>query len=419
MLKNLVTLTFLATSICGGTWAQRQKTEPVNYTYLQLPMKPVDKSISNYQSTVFPEYQKDNDAKKAAYDAELALARADYDRAMREYPNTVAAAKAKYDADLKAYNEKSLAEKVIEKQVLNENSKPVYYEPPAPQLRFVQEPNYQRTYDYQALASTYITLDGFQNAAPNALQIRVVLFGYEYTNPRTVSEVKQVSSIKNGTSTTSNVTYYHLEFTYRHTMSVRVTDASGKEILFLTPAVLNNYTKFQTPANTTAPTMDVQTLIRSKEEEILQKNLTIIQNLVNDEIGYKRQARTANLTYIKDKKDIYTDLLIAFNDASSGLKVLLDDEETAKTKLQAAVEGYEKALLESDLNDRKARIDEEVTKVIYFNLLECYFAMGNLQKAEAIITTLNTMQIGNDERKLKDSYEKLINDTKKRIAANK
>ena len=72
----------------------------------------------------------------------------------------------------------------------------------------------------------------------------------------------------------------------------------------------------------------------------------------------------------------------------------------------------------SNLNDKKARIDKEVTTMIYFNLLEIYFATRDVAAAEKTLSSLNSMDLSNGDRKEKEAMEKVIIDLKKRVAAN-
>jgi hypothetical protein len=140
---------------------------------------------------------------------------------------------------------------------------------------------------------------------------------------------------------------------------------------------------------------------------------------VNDRIGFKRTLRATELNYVKSKDETYADLMNAFNEASTGLKLLLDDKDGASVKIQKSIDIWEAALSESDVANKKARIDKDVTIITCFNLLEGYFALGKVAEGEKIIQTLNTLSLSANERKSKEAYELTFTDTKKRIEANK
>jgi hypothetical protein len=401
--------------VASISFGQRVKNEDLEYNYIQLPEDPVDRSITNYQSEVKQDFEAENARKRKEYEEKAAAAQAKFDKEEAEYPAKVQAAEDKYAAEMKAWEEKPIGEKIVEKKVLNENNKPVKQLPPRPYLQHVPEPKLQREYDKEALAGTYLVLDGFNNTASNALNIEVVMYGFEYTNPRIVTEQKSV--VQSGT--TKKVNYYHVEFTYRHTMSVRVTDPQGNQLMHETPVKLNNYTKYKGNASTKRPSLNAELLLADCEEKIVQDNLEFIRNLVNDKYGYKVQPRTVGLGYVMDKKGEYTDVTQAFNLTKSGLAALIDDKETAFGKLDQAIGIYKALLEESEMNNKKARINGKVGTPIYFNLLECYFAKKDMVNAEALLAEMNSISLSKNASKRKDEFEKLIIETKKRIAANK
>lgn len=395
--------------------AQRVKNETVEYNYLQLPSEPLDASVKNYQSKVTQNYLNDNAEKRAKYEEETAAAQAKFEQEEAEYPAKVEAAEKKYEEEMKAWKEKSIADKVIEKKVLDEDNHPVKQMPPVPYLQHVQEPKLQREYDSEALASTYLVLDGFNDAADNAVNIEVVMYGFESTNPRVVSEVKNV--LKDGQ--TRKVTYYHIEYTYRHTMTVTVTNPDGTERFKLAPPELNNYTKYETKASTTRPALNHAALIQMHEEEIVQNNLEFVRNLINDKMGFKNQPRSVELYFINDKKGEYSDVTEGYNLMTSGLNAVFEEPENAKSQLHLAITRFEAALAEADVNDKKARINAKVAVPLHFNLLECYFATGGIDKATALLSSMNTLSLSRTEREKKQEFETLITDTKARIDANK
>ena len=105
--------------------AQNTKSEKVEYTYVQLPMNPLSANVKNYQSAIFAVYEAENQKKQAEYEAQMAAAEAEFQKEQAAYPAKVKAAEDKYAKEMEEWEKKSLAEKVVEKQLLNENNKPV------------------------------------------------------------------------------------------------------------------------------------------------------------------------------------------------------------------------------------------------------------------------------------------------------
>lgn len=410
---------FVVFFILGGVvFGQNIKSEDLKYNYVKLPTTPIQPRVANYQSSLSSASDEENAKILAQYEKDKAQADADYDREMAEYPVKVKAADEKYEKAMAEYNDKSLAKKILEKQLLNENTKPVKDYVPQPYKRNVSKPDIKTVYDYPSLASTYLKLDGFSKGTDNALSYHVNMQGFEHSQPAVKTEIKKEAKVVNGTSTTADVTYYWVEFTYRNQMSVRVANAANQDIYFVAPTELAEFKTYKTTSSKTAPSSDYAALFRTVEEKVLKDNLTFINHLVNDRIGFEITERETSLDYVKSKKDEYQDVTDAYNDQLLGLKSLITNETVAKEKLNKAAAQWLTILKESDVANKKARIDKDVTISIYFNLLECYFPLRNNADAEMILSTLERMDISNRERKLKEKYAALFLDLSGRKVAN-
>lgn len=413
-----LSLSLILTCLVGMSFAQSVKSEDITYTYVKLPTNPVQPKVDNYYSTITSSAEAENAKLMAEYEAEKARAEADYQREMADYPAKVKAADDKYAKEMEVYNAKSTATKVIEKQLLNENTKPVHDYVAQPYRRTVSQPTLKTSYDYPSLAATYLVLDGFTKAQVNALSYTVNIQGFEHSQPQIKTEVKDEVSVKDGVRSTYKVTYYYIEFTYKMPMSVRVSGMNNQEIFYVAPVELTNTKTYKSSQSKTAPSSDFSFLIKSTEEAILKENLKFINHLVNDRIGYEITTRATSLDYVKSKNDAHADVMEAYNNATIGLKTLTTNETLAKQKLTAAIDAFKVILTESDVYDKKARIDKDITTAIYFDLLECYFAMRNTADAEAILKSLGQLDLSNRDKKQKEKMDELFLDLTLRKAAN-
>lgn len=409
---------FLALALGINTFAQSVKGEQLTYTYVKLPTNPVQPKPTAYIASVVAAYEAENQNLLAQFEADKAQAEADYQRDLADLPNKQKAADDKFEREMKAWDEKSTASKIIEKQVLNENNRPVKDYIPQPYRRTIAMPIMKTTYDYNSLASTYLFIDGLQKSAANALNYTVTLQGFESTPAKIISEVKKEITRKDGVSTSRDVTYYHIEFTYRHPMSFRVSNAMNQEIYAAAPAKFTEYKLYKGAATKTRPSMDVSAVVKSMEDKCLQENLKAINHMVNDRIGFERTDETFELYYVKSKNESHNDILDAYNAATLGFKMLGTNEAQGKAELDKAIDIWKKALEESEIDNKKARINKDVTIAIYFNLLEAYFALRNTTEADAILQTMGRMDISNRDKKQREAYEQAYIDLKLRMAAN-
>lgn len=393
-------------------YGQKLKSDEIVYYYNKLPAVQVDKNIKNYQSNIVAAYEAKNQQLIAEYEQNKRAAELKYEKEMMAYPALVKAADDRFDKQTAEYNKKSLGSKLLD------NNKPVRQIPDKPNLAYVEKPVLQASYDYKTLADTYINLQGYQNSPGNALKIVVTMYGYDHTVPRTMDEQQSNVSLGGGPAKTYTSTQYHTEFSYRNPMTVKVYTPDGKEMLSLTPAELNSYKIYKSNATDRGTSINSDLLIKTSQERVLQENLRFINNMLNDRFGYSSIKRTATLYYIKSDDAAYQDLTTAFNEASSGLLMLQQDAIGGKNKLDKACALWTTALTETDLTNKKARINKEVAIALYFNLLEASFAAGNVAGGQAALDKINNFSLSSSERRTKLDYDMLFTELKTRQQTN-
>lgn len=396
--------------------AQKLKTEVIKYSYSRLPAVPV-KGITNYQVVLQATFESKNAALMKEYDQQRLSAEEKYQKDLAAYSGQVKIANDRYDKEIAEYNKKSLGTKIAERSLLD-NRKPVREVIAKPYVQRVDKPVLQSSYDYGTLGDTYIRLEGYQNSPSNALKIMVLLYGYDYSQPRTVDEQLDMVSVGGGKASTYKSTRYHTEFSYRYPMAVKVFSPDGKEVLSLTPPELNSYKIYKSMVTDRPAIINTELLTKTLQEKILQDNLRFINNLLNNQFGYSSVEKSATLYYIKNGDQDYADLTMAFNEASSGFLMLQKDAVPAKAKLQKACELWTAALKESDLTNKKARINKDITIGIYFDLLEAYFALGNAQEGQNVLDRINSMSLSNTDRKTKLDFDLLFAEQKNRQSNN-
>jgi hypothetical protein len=396
---------------------QKLKTEAIRYSYTRPPAVPI-KGLTNYQVKFEAAYEARNRQLIKDYQDQVQAARDKYRNDLADYSRLQKDANDRYDKEMAEYNKKSTGKKLTEKALLNAG-KPVREVIQKPYMQDIEKPALQSSYDYGMIADTYIQLDGYRKDPSNALKILLLMYGFDHTVPRTMDEQSDNISIGGGAGMrTSKSTYYHTEFSYRHPMAVKVFTPDGKEVLSLTPPELNGYKIYKSAQTDQPKRINSEMLIKNSEEKVLQDNLKFMNILLNDKFAFSKVTREATLYYIKDGDKGYTDLTTAFNDASSGLLTLQADLNTARTKLQKAADLWNIALKESDINNKKARINRDITLGICFDLLETYFALGDVTNGQATLDKLNSISLSNNERRNKLQFDMLFAELKNRQQQN-
>jgi tetratricopeptide (TPR) repeat protein len=125
--------------------------------------------------------------------------------------------------------------------------------------------------------------------------------------------------------------------------------------------------------------------------------------LINDKLGTTTQKRDVEIIYVKNKNGEFDDLENAMLDAKQGYDMLVSRPDVAKGKLQSAIDAWEAALAEGDMDDKKARINKKVVPDLYKNLILAYTLIGEFDKADDHYNDSLRMGFNNgDENDLKE-----------------
>ncbi|HET6993201.1 MAG TPA: hypothetical protein VFJ43_17840, partial [Bacteroidia bacterium] len=182
----------------------------------------------------------------------------------------------------------------------------------------------------------------------------------------------------------------------------------------------NQYVVVKTPEteNQLPPNFDPNAYVQNLEEKSMVDNLTYINNLVNDKYGFAKITRKSVLNNVESKKMNYDDYQSAYDNAAAGYQLLATDKAGATAKLKLAIDTWEKALLESNPSDKKARVDAGVTMATRFNLVEAYTMIGDFTNAQTQLDKINSSDPDKKERHRVEELTALLTECKTRAAAN-
>jgi len=408
-MKKIFTAAFFLTA--SLSFGQNMKKEKMTVSYIQPPIVHLEEGMG-YTNQVILDYE-------AEINAELAKAEEEYQQALAEYPEKEAVAKtaydqryAEYEKALEEWNSKGTMGKIIEKQVL-ENSKPnapgSYYPPSKPYKRQV---THQKLFNADQLASTYCRIDGLDQD-PNGVKIEVHLFGFENDDP--VVKKKEYTQVDSKTKAKKTIVKSHWEFNYRHSMSLRAVHPNGTIIFDEVPSSIADYKRYASADETRShPSTNANTFVENLQPKIVETNMGIINWMLNDKLGTTEQKRDVQIIFVKNKKGEYDDLENAMFDAKEGYNMLTSRPDNARAKISSAIEAWEGALEEGDMNDKKARINKKVLPDLYKNLLLACALTEEFTRAEDHYNaTLRLDFSRGDEKDLKETML-LVNDLKER-----
>ncbi|MGA0818810.1 MAG: hypothetical protein ACO3PE_07760 [Schleiferiaceae bacterium] len=381
--------------------AQSIKKETLTYARLQPP---TDHSADgqSFKTTVNLTY-------KAEIERAEAAAEADYQAALAAYPAQEAAAKAAYDERVAAYekaladwNNKSLAGKIIEKQVL-ENSKPVPpppYQAPYPPQR--KQLTHQALFSEAELAQSYGRIEG-RTEAEGGIQVTITLYGFQNEPPRV--ETKESSVYNTSTKSTQKVIESQWVISHKHPVHLKAVAADGRVLIDEMVAGSDAFTDFKSGfVKSSHPTTYAQYHLDALQKSVVSANMTAAKNLLNSRLGTTHPTRTTVVFVPESKKADYSDLAEAFQIAREGFEKLNGSYDAGAAKLRAAEALWSKAITEFDAEDKKARINAKVIAELYRNVIEAEVASRDFAAAEAHLSQARRLDLS---KKDKEAIEEL------------
>jgi hypothetical protein len=250
----------------------------------------------------------------------------------------------------------------------------------------------------------------------NALKITATLYGYEGVGP----ELKSAeSSIYNSTTkATTKVTKYWYQTTYKHPIGLRVESPTGEVLMDETFAAFNESTVVKTAEAEKVPPMDPKTYVDGLQNKVVETNMKVINEYINANYGFSKLKRTTKINRVESKQLNYDDYQKAFEAAAAGYNLLANGVDAAKPKIDEAIAIWEAAMKESNIADKKARINTDVTIATLFNLAEGYIWINDYKSAEARLNKITGLKPSKKEEKLVEAYLDFLKDQKVRFEAN-
>ncbi len=413
-MKNLL-IAFLCVAYLG-TNAQKVHDETVEYHYKQMPTNPI-KTSKDFISKLEVEYESEVMRELQSWETQKKDARTKFKADSAMWVMEDKRAEEQYQADLVEYNKKSVAQKVVEKKLLEE-SKPYRHYPSKPYYTEPAEPKHRTLFDKKVLADQHLVLYGYNKVATGtAITYTVTIHGFELGEKKKES----FSSIEMSNNVAKSVMHYYYTYKYRFPMTVKVVDANGTVLMSERVVKFDEYAQASTGQQTYDYNVSDDEWYRIQkrlEEEMTSKYLDQINDIVNGKYGFLPVRVKTEVFFVKNKDGLYDDFDKALTAAKRGYSELISTPESAKENLEIATAIWTKALAESNVADKKARVNENVTIALLFNLIESSINIYHLDQAGEFIAKLEKMDISKREKERVKAFAERLYDAQKRLKAN-
>lgn len=387
----------------------------VRAEYTRLPLAPLKAPAKNYQVIILADYLQKIETQKAEHQARSAKAESDYQAALKQYEETLKKATAQHETELNVWFRLTPPQQAV-------MPKPVMPVIPLPVKENVAEFVPEKTFNTDLLASTAIKLEGFNRLPENPVIVQVNLSGFESEEPKISSKTEKK---KNAAGESVDVSQYYYQMNYRHVFKVKILQPDGKYIMdemYSPTTQMSSYSSKSFPTQAELQTYwstNKNTEMAALQEKVVNDNFRTLNEHLNNNYGYVKSARGVSIAYV-DEKSGYDDLKEAMAFAKNGYGLIADKNSfaTAETELRKAIGKWETALAESNVKNKKARIDEDVTEALLMNLSEVYIWINDFSKSQEYISRLAGFKLSMKEKGLVRSSESFMTDQKKRFESN-
>ena len=394
-LKTAAMLCFICST--SVIFAQKIEKEVLKYEYTQQPKAPLE-GLESYNFTVTTPYpenhdgliafaKKEHEQKVANHPAKIEEARKIHEARIADYDHEVALAQENFKLETEAFDKLSAIEKLALEEgrpKLKMPRKPGVFVPPA--MPVYREPNTSTAIIFKPgeLEDTYLKVEGFEKGTTNALVGTIEMEAFDAGETQRKESTKRVYN--SSTKQYVNQTTYSFETPVKRPTRLKL-EFNGQSVY---NDIFENTGEYTTMTTKTSP--NLYQLEKSSVGEILKK----INTFINEQHGFVQVPATLTIRAPKNK-DEHNDLEKAAKLAKRGVNPMGSSD--GKAELVEAIEIWKKALSESDVNDKKARINANVTEALYQNLIETAIFNEEFIQAQDYLVLFGEMDLKNAEQR--------------------
>ena len=222
---------------------------------------------------------------------------------------------------------------------------------------------------------------GFNKVDNSDYQFTIEIEEYplQYTDSEKQTEV--IKEKKDGVEKSYN--FYHYTSTISYKYNLKVIDKDGNTI-FGKEFSGNKDIVSKKSKSATEAYKSYSSKRKEIGKNILPDQAEKINDYINDQIGFPKKDYFVQGYLVKPKKYEYKEFDQAFEMFNQALELIKSDEsKTAETMetLKPAIELWENVLKESDVENKKARINEKVTCAALYNIATSYMICKDYPKA--------------------------------------
>jgi len=391
-LINILTVLISMVLVLSASGQKIEETV-LKYEYVQQPSNPLT-GLASYSFTVATPYPENHDALLAqadkefqerldGYPAEVEEAKRMHAEREDNYADDVALAQYNFQLETEAFDNLNAIEKLALEEgrpKLRMPSKPGPFRAPTEHTYIAPNTSTSIIFKTDVLADTYLKLEGFVKGTENALigTVDMEAFDAGATEQKSSTEKVYNSSTKQYVDQTT----YSYETAVRR--PTRLTLEFNGETIY--NDIFEGTGEYSTTITRVSPNMF------QIEKDNVSDILQIINTYLNEQYGFVNVPAVLTIRAPKNKGE-FDDLEKAGKLAKRGINPMGSSD--GKAELTEAIQIWETVLGESDVNNKKARINGKVTQSIYQNLIEAAIYKEDFINAQDHLILFGEMDLKN------------------------
>ena len=383
-------------------FSQRVQDQKITYSYIQLPLVPLDPSITTYQIKInAAQYEKNNQDSLLLYNSNLELCEIEFKKWIDIKQDIDKVFLLKMDMWQAGRNAGNM-----------ENQKPI--KPPYPPIPLKEEIPYPLLTEKisKNKIKQSVSLQGY-NGGKNGAIITITPLGFSNAN-----------LYKKRVGTGAAIRYNYMSSCK---MPIKVKLEDPLQGVLLEDIIGNSISSKKLPNSFKSvfgfEAWKIDNLAdywELRQKQLLTSNINKVNEFINENCGYPLKTVSTEVFTVKKHKDYdYPDLIEAYTNAKQGFDLLNQDidKKNSINYFELAIKIWEDMLLESNVAEKDSRVNEEVTALLYANLSQAYMWIDDFFNAESYI---QKAKIGGKlkYKKFAKNLQPFLNSLKERHQAN-
>ncbi len=376
------------------SFGQNINDHKINFNFIQLPLLKIDTQYDNYSVKVEHAYRQANEDSTVMFSARQEVAMQLFMQSNEQYHRERDSLERIYLAQMSSWEQKVNAGTTNpDGTQLAQPVAPMY--PPAPVMDLIEAPMSHSEFQ-ENMATDRINLSGY-TTGEGEVEITI-----------TIHPIRSYRIVESKKGTGASTKY---NYTARYVMPIGLRVANPSQGIMMETTLYESERTYNLPSQKSKYDHELymkdnkETFFRQMETAGRNSAISQLNDHLNNHFGFVQRTRSAEIYSVKSFKGFdYTDVTNAFTQITFALQAVGSDRDRsgAMSLIDAAISTTETILAESNIGDKKSRINDKVTAMLQCNLAELYMWKADFNKCDGLANLAMNSGEGKAKRHIRD-----------------